>query len=311
MKIALLGAAGGIGQPLGLLLKTQMPSGSHLSLYDISPATPGIAEDLAHIPTNVSVSATNSDLKECLTGADIVLISAGIARKPGMTRADLFDINASIIADLAQNIAKYSPEALIGIITNPVNSTVPIAAKQLKEAGVFNKNKLFGITTLDSIRAQHFVGDELGKNPEEIFIPIVGGHSGITILPLLSQYKEAQFSAEQTERLTFDIQNAGTKVVELKAGAGSATLSMAYAAYKFATSLIRAKQGEANVVEYSFIESPYAGLEYFSQPILLGKDGIEKVLPMDSTNDFEKKQFEAMLPSLQEDIEKGLNFTKK
>lgn len=94
MKVAVLGAAGGIGQALALLLKTQLPSGSELSLYDIAPVTPGVAVDLSHIPTAVKIKGfSGEDATPALEGADVVLISAGVARKPGMDRSDLFNVN--------------------------------------------------------------------------------------------------------------------------------------------------------------------------------------------------------------------------
>ena len=154
MKVAVLGAAGGIGQALALLLKTQLPSGSELSLYDIAPVTPGVAVDLSHIPTDVKIKGfSGEDATPALEGADVVLISAGVARKPGMDRSDLFNVNAGIVKNLVQQIAKTCPQACIGIITNPVNTTVAIAAEVLKKAGVYDKNKLFGVTTLDIIRS--------------------------------------------------------------------------------------------------------------------------------------------------------------
>ncbi|MBP8113176.1 MAG: malate dehydrogenase, partial [Aeromonas sp.] len=85
MKVAVLGAAGGIGQALALLLKNRLPAGSELSLYDIAPVTPGVAADLSHIPTDVKVKGfCGEDPSPALVGADVVLISAGVARKPGM-----------------------------------------------------------------------------------------------------------------------------------------------------------------------------------------------------------------------------------
>ena len=129
MKVAVLGAAGGIGQALSLLLKTQLPAGSELALYDVAPVVPGVAVDLSHIPTQVKVEGFGADdLAKALTGADIVLIPAGVPRKPGMDRSDLFNINAGIVKTLVEGIADNCPEALTGIITNPVNTTVAIAA---------------------------------------------------------------------------------------------------------------------------------------------------------------------------------------
>lgn len=105
-----------------------------------------------------------------------------------MTRDDLFKINAGIVRDLIQGVAENAPDAFILVISNPVNSTVPIAAEVLKRAGKFNPKKLFGVTTLDVVRAQTFVADIIGeKNPQNLAIPVVGGHSGETIVPLFTQ----------------------------------------------------------------------------------------------------------------------------
>ena len=103
MKVTVCGAAGGIGQALSLLLKTQLPAGSELSLYDVAPVVPGVAVDLSHIPTDVKVAGFGADnLAQALSGADIVIIPAGMPRKPGMDRADLFAVNAGIIKTLAE-----------------------------------------------------------------------------------------------------------------------------------------------------------------------------------------------------------------
>lgn len=272
MKVAVLGAAGGIGQALALLLKTQLPSGSDLSLYDIAPVTPGVAVDLSHIPTAVNIKGfSGEDATPALEGADIVLISAGVARKPGMDRSDLFNVNAGIVRNLVEQIARTCPKALIGIITNPVNTTVAIAAEVLKKAGVYDKNKLFGITTLDAIRSNTFVAELKGKQPQDIEVPVIGGHSGVTILPLLSQIPGISFTEQEVIDLTKRIQNAGTEVVEAKAGGGSATLSMGQAAARFGLSLVRALQGESNVVECSYVEGDGKYARFFAQPILLGK----------------------------------------
>ncbi|MGL6295119.1 MAG: lactate/malate family dehydrogenase, partial [Plesiomonas sp.] len=181
MKVAVLGAAGGIGQALALLLKVQLPAGSDLSLYDIAPVTPGVAVDLSHIPTAVKIKGfSGEDPSPALEGADIVLISAGVARKPGMDRSDLFNVNAGIVRNLIEKVAVVCPTACVGIITNPVNTTVAIAAEVLKKAGVYNKRKLFGISTLDVIRSNTFVAELKNKQPQDLDVHVVGGHSGLT-----------------------------------------------------------------------------------------------------------------------------------
>jgi malate dehydrogenase len=308
MKIVLLGAAGGIGQALGLILKTQLPAGSDLSLYDIAPVTPGVAVDLSHIPTAVKVNGfAGEDPSPALENADIVLISAGVARKPGMDRSDLFNINAGIVKNLVSVCADTCPKALIGIITNPVNTTVAIAAEVLKQKGVYNPARLFGITTLDIIRSNTFVAEAKGVNPEDVDVPVIGGHSGVTILPLLSQ-SGFEFTDEEIALMTTRIQNAGTEVVEAKAGGGSATLSMGQAAARFGLSLVRALNGEDNVVECTYIEGPGDKARFFAQPVLLGKNGVEKVLDYGTLTTFEESTLNNALDILRGDIDKGESF---
>ncbi|MGL4979821.1 MAG: malate dehydrogenase [Plesiomonas sp.] len=309
MKVAVLGAAGGIGQALALLLKVQLPAGSDLSLYDIAPVTPGVAVDLSHIPTAVKIKGfSGEDPSPALEGADIVLISAGVARKPGMDRSDLFNVNAGIVRNLIEKVAVVCPTACVGIITNPVNTTVAIAAEVLKKAGVYNKRKLFGISTLDVIRSNTFVAELKNKQPQDLDVRVVGGHSGLTILPLLSQIEGVTFSDDEIAALTKRIQNAGTEVVEAKAGGGSATLSMGQAAARFGLSLLRAMQGEKGIVECTYVEGDGQYSRFFAQPVVLGPNGIEEYLPIGTLSAFEQNALESMLPTLRDEIALGEAF---
>lgn len=312
MKVAVIGAAGGIGQALALLLKNGLPAGSDLALYDIAPVTPGVAADLSHIPTPVSIKGYGGvDPTPALEGADVVLISAGVARKPGMDRSDLFNVNAGIIKSLAEKIAVVCPKACVGIITNPVNTTVAIAADVFKKAGVYDKRRLFGITTLDIIRSETFVAELKGKTPSDIQVPVIGGHSGVTILPLLSQVEGVEFSEEEIKALTPRIQNAGTEVVKAKAGGGSATLSMGQAAYRFGLSLVRALQGEQGIVECVYVEGDGKHARFFAQPVLLGKEGVEEVMDYGKLSTFEQEALNNMLDTLNSDITLGEEFAAK
>ena len=308
MKVVVLGAAGGIGQALGLLLKTDLPAGTELSLYDIASVTPGVAADLSHIPSPVKVEGfSGEDPSPALVNADIVLISAGMARKPGMDRSDLFNINAGIVENLVTSCADNCPKAMIGIITNPVNTTVAIAAEVLKKKGVYDPARLFGVTTLDVIRSSTFVAEKNDRDPRDVSVPVIGGHSGITILPLLSQ-SGFDFSDEDAAAMTKRIQNAGTEVVEAKAGGGSATLSMGQAAAKFGLSLVRALNGEKDVIECTYVEGSGEYARFFAQPVLLGKNGVEKILSFGSLSEFEQNTLNDALETLRSDIKIGEEF---
>ncbi|PVD31429.1 hypothetical protein C0Q70_06841 [Pomacea canaliculata] len=229
-----------------------------------------------------------------------------------MTRDDLFNTNASIVRDLVDACADVCPKAMICIITNPVNSTVPIAAEVLKKRGVYDPNRLFGVTTLDVVRANTFIAEAKGLDVTKVNVPVIGGHSGVTIIPLISQCTpHVSFPPDERERLTKRIQNAGTEVVEAKAGAGSATLSMAYAAAEFATSLLEALNGFEGRVQCAFVSSEETEAKYFATPLLLGKDGIEKNLGMGKLIDFEVNLLKAAMPELLANIKKGEEFVEK
>merc|ERR1711899_540494 len=307
--VAVMGASGGIGQPLSMLLKLN-PAVTKLNLYDIVH-TPGVASDLSHCETKSTSTGFVGDdqLKDSLVGAEIVVIPAGVPRKPGMTRDDLFNTNASIVAGIAAAAAEVCPDACLAIISNPVNSTVPIASEMFKKAGKYNPNKIFGVTTLDIVRANKFISELKGLNPQEVNCPVVGGHAGVTIMPLISQCTPAvEFPADELKALTERIQDAGTEVVKAKDGAGSATLSMAYAAARFTDSLIKGVEG---VTECAYVESDVTEAKYFATPLVLGPNGIEKNLGLGTLTEFEQGLLAAAIPELIGSIKKGEEFVAK
>lgn len=316
-KVAVLGATGGIGQPLALLCKLS-PEVDELSCYDVV-GTPGVAADLSHIPTKAKTAGTlpsqgtwpprsNEGLGEALTGADVVVIPAGVPRKPGMTRDDLFNTNATIVKTLVEGCAEFCPDAMLAIISNPVNSTVPIAAEVLKKAGVYDKTKLCGVTTLDVCRANTFVAASQGMDPKDVDVTVIGGHAGITILPLFSQVPGAKFSDEELETLTVRTQFGGDEVVQAKAGAGSATLSMAYAGFLFTENVLKALRGDDNIVQCAFVESDLTDAQYFASPCKFGKNGVEEVRSFGELSAYEKQWFIKMMPDLKKQIQKGIDF---
>ncbi|PVV04714.1 hypothetical protein BB560_000774 [Smittium megazygosporum] len=308
-KVAVLGAAGGIGQPLSMLLKLN-PLVGDLNLYDIANA-PGVASDLSHINTSSTVrgfSTEEQGLSKALEGRDVVVIPAGVPRKPGMTRDDLFGMNAKIAMDLSIACAEVCPKASILIISNPVNSLLPLAAQVFKNKGVFDPKKMIGITTLDLVRASRFAFEKTGKVQ---FIPVIGGHAGTTIVPLYSQCSSLKLSPEDLAALVHRTQFGGDEVVQAKAGKGSATLSMAYAGARLVDSVVRASQGE-DVVECGFVANDtYAseGVDYFAGILRLGKEGVSEILPLpENITQLEKDAIKAALPQLASAAKKGIDF---
>lgn len=309
-KATVVGAAGGIGQPLSMLLKYN-PLITDLSLYDLAPVTPGVAADIGHINvggSSVGYAGDETVMKEALKGSDIVIVPAGVPRQPGMTRDDLFKINGGIVEGIANACSESCPDAFYCIISNPVNSTVPIFAEVLKKNGTYNKNKLFGVTTLDVVRANTFVAENQDWTVEDVSVPVIGGHAGITILPLLSQVENANFSDEDIKALSKRIAFGGDEVVKAKAGNGSATLSMAHAAAVFANRVLQAANGEQDVVECAFVDSHICEAPFFASPVKLGKDGIQEILPLPELSEWEKGLQKEMMPELLDQIKTGADF---
>jgi len=284
-----------------------------LSLYDVAPITPGVACDLSHIPTNVKVEGFSGpeNIGAALKDADVVVVPAGVPRKPGMTRDDLFNVNANINYSVASECAKQCPNASYLIISNPVNSTVPIWAETLKKFGVYNPKKLFGVTTLDQFRANTFASEKAGKS---VTVPVVGGHAGTTIVPLFSLASApVPVEGEELDNLTTRVMFGGDEVVKAKAGGGSATLSMAAAGAKFTEAVLAGYAGKTVTKELAFVESPEYneafGTAFFATEVDLGKDGITKIHTTAlNANDYEKKKIAEMLNDLKAQIKKGVDF---
>lgn len=380
-KVAVLGAAGGIGQPLSLLLMVHSEYIQHLALYDVAHVR-GVGADLSHIDRHCKVTTHlgPNELADAVKGASVIVILAGIAQKPGMTRDDLFGTNAKIIFDLARTCAKHAPDAHLAIVSNPVNSLLPLvytvykrilgtkrphetiekitvsekSAKSIKSlaANVAYQSvaspkpselqdkqqaapnqqsdelpdwarRLYGVTTLDVVRASTLTAQSeffpalpsgLFKDPAKVSVPVVGGHAGKTIIPLLSRAtprldRKSLEDASITGHLIHSIQEAGIDVLNAKQGAGSATLAMAYAACRFTVSLLRAQQGEANIVECAFVKhkQPIVGdLDYFALPLQLGKNGYVKAHnPLAKLMPFEDKMIEEGAKLLRASVVKG------
>jgi len=318
-KVCVCGGAGGIGQPLSLLM-TLDKNVREVSVYDLSIAMVppgGVAADLGHIENKVVVNGYVGELnqppvnftKDCLTGCDLVLIPAGMPRKPGMTRDDLFKVNADIAKGIVEACAKYCPNAILCMIVNPVNSVVPAVAELYKKKGLDPK-KIIGVTTLDCVRANKFVGDMTGKHPSDIEVPVIGGHAGMTIMPVFSQDPTAAtIDAAKIEALDKRTQDAGTEVVNAKNGKGSATLSMAYAGARLASSILSGLAGEPKV-ECAYVISTITDLPYFTSKVRFGKNGIDEVLPIGPLNAYETKRLAEASVQLATEIATGMEYAK-
>jgi malate dehydrogenase len=319
-KVCVCGGAGGIGQPLSLLMSMD-PNVGELCVFDLDVAMvppAGVAADLGHIEKKSSVKGyvmkvgekPIDNLEECLTGCDLVLVPAGMPRKPGMTRDDLFKVNADIAKGLVEACAKFCPQAVLALIVNPVNSIVPAMAELYKKKGL-DVAKIVGVTTLDCVRANKFVAEMTGKSAKFVNVPVVGGHAGTTILPLFSQVSAMKsVDAEKIPDLDKHVQDAGTDVVNAKGGKGSATLSMAYAGARLGSSVLAGLAGRRRV-ECAYVASDIVeGFPYFASKVVFGEKGVVKVLGLGEMNEYEKTRLEEVKTQLKGEIETGVKYAE-
>jgi len=190
---------------------------------------------------------------------------------------------------------------------------VPICAEIFKSKGVYNPKRLFGVTTLDVVRASRFISQLKGSDPANENITVIGGHSGATIVPLISQ-SGYELQGGELDEYVRRVQFGGDEVVQAKGGAGSATLSMAMAGARFAESLLKAAQGQKGVIEPTFVESDLfkdQGCTYFASNVELGPNGAEKIHPVGSITDYEQKLLDACVADLAKNIQKGVDFVKQ
>merc|ERR1712019_329962 len=317
-KVCVVGGAGGIGQPLALLMAKES-SVKEVVIIDLNVAmvpAEGVAADLSHLEGGCKVTyralTLNQDTAiekagDVLEGCDLVLVPAGVPRKPGQDRKDLLDINCGIAKGTVEACAKFCPNAVLGLIVNPVNSVVPAMCEMWKNAGLDPK-KIVGISTLDVVRANKFVQGITGRPAE---IPVIGGHAGATILPLFSQDPAgASIPADKIADLDKRVQDGGTEVVKAKNGKGSATLSMAYSGARLGKAVLSGLAG-VPVTECAYVQSSVqSGLPYFASKVVFGKNGVETVLPIGSLTEHEKKRLAELTPILKGEIDDGLEYAK-
>jgi malate dehydrogenase len=280
-KIALIGAGQIGGVQAQLIAQRQL---ADVVLYDVAEGVPqGKALDIAHalagFNSDVSVRGTN-DWRD-VAGADLVLVTAGVARKPGMSRDDLLNTNVGIIRSVAEGVKKHTPNAIVVVISNPLDAMV-YAMKQLTG---FPKERVFGMAgVLDSARFRYFVAQELGVSVRDVVAVVLGGH-GDTMVPLPRYCSvggvplRALLSRERIEAIVKRVQNAGGEIVALLK-TGSAFVSPAMASVEMAESILLDQKRVLPCAAYLEGEYGHKGL-YVGVPCLVGARGVEKVFELE------------------------------
>ena len=295
-KIALIGA-GNIGGTLAHL--AAIKELGDVTLFDIADGIPqGKALDLAQsgpvegFDSNINGSNDYSSL----TGSDVVIVTAGVARKPGMSRDDLVEINTKVMKQVGKGIKENCPKAFIICITNPLDAMVGV----LQRASGLPTNMVVGMAgVLDSARFRHFLAEEFNVSVSDVTAFVLGGH-GDTMVPL-SRYsavagipvpdliKMGWSSQEKINQIVQRTRDGGAEIVGLLK-TGSAFYAPASAAIEMAESYLKDKKKllpcAAFVDGYYNLKGIYVGV-----PVIIGKEGVERIVEIDFELD-EKEMFD-------------------
>lgn len=244
--------------------------------------------------TNVQGSVQIEDIQD----SDIVVMTAGIPRKPGMTRDDLVQINEEIVHQTSLNIAKYAPNATIIVLTNPVDAMTYTALK----ASGFPKERVIGQSgVLDTARYQSFIADELKVSVKDINGLVLGGH-GDTMVPLVESTQvngvpvKDLIAEDVLERIVNRTRKGGAEIVELL-GKGSAYYAPATAIYEMIEAIL--KDQKRLLPSIAYLEGEYGFSDIcLGVPTILSKNGIEKIVEV-NLNEREQEQLKYSAESVQ------------
>ena len=295
-KIALVGA-GQIGGTLALL--SGLKHLGDVVLFDIVKGVPqGKALDLEQASPiegfDASIKGTNS--YSDLRGADVVIVTAGVPRKPGMSRDDLIGINTNVMKQVGDGIKRYCPKAFVICITNPLDVMVGI----LREACGLPHNMVVGMAgVLDSARFRLFLAREFGVSVEDVTAFVLGGHgdsmvplarySTVAGIPIPDLLKMGWSTKKKIDDIVKRTRNGGGEIVELL-GTGSAFYAPASSAIAMAESYLLDKKRVLPCAAYLNGQYGVKGL-YVGVPVVIGAKGVEKIIEI-SLNASEKKAFE-------------------
>ncbi len=267
-----------------------MPQGKALDLFEASP--------LLGNDRKLTGTQDYADTKD----SQIVVITAGIARKPGMSRDDLLKTNANIVQSVAKETRKHSPDAIFIIVTNPLD----VMAYLAKETTGLPAHKVIGMAgVLDSARFQSFIAQELNVSGEDIKCMVLGGHGDLMVpLPRYSSVNGVPLtellSAERIEALSQRTRDGGAEIVALLKS-GSAFYAPGVSVALMVESILRDKR---RLLPCSVLAEGQYGIKdiYIGLPVILGKQGVEKVFELKLTAE-ETAQLKKSATSIKENIE--------
>ena len=235
-----------------------------------------ITQSMAVSHSDIMVSGTGN--YEDTAGSDVVVITAGVPRKPGMSRDDLLDINADILESIVTQVAKYSPECILIVVTNPITTMVQLAYK----VSGFSKERVIGMAgILDGARFKHFIAQELNVGASEVMTMVIGDH-GALMVPLKDHCQvngqpiAELLSHQQIENIVSRVQHGGSEIVNLLK-TGSAYFAPGLAVIKMVKSILRNEKKTLPCAAYLEGEYSTNGL-FVGVPVVLGRQGVEKIV---------------------------------
>ncbi|KKC40854.1 malate dehydrogenase [Devosia epidermidihirudinis] len=306
-KIALIGS-GQIGGTLAHL--AALKDLGDIVLFDIVDGVPqGKALDISQSAPVEGYDAkiTGTSKYEDLKDADVVIVTAGVPRKPGMSRDDLLEINLKVMEQVGAGIAKYAPKAFVICITNPLDAMV----WALQKFSGLPTNQVIGMAgVLDSSRFVHFIADELNVSVEDINAFVLGGHgdtmvplarySTVAGIPLTDIVKMGWMSKERLEEIIQRTRDGGAEIVGLLK-TGSAFYAPATSAIAMAESYLKDKKRVLPAAAYLDGQYGVKGT-YVGVPVVIGAGGAEKVIEI-SLNSAEQKAFDKSVGAVEGLIE--------
>lgn len=303
-KIALIGA-GNIGGTLAHL--AALKNLGEVVLVDVAEGVPqGKALDLSQSGAveGFSYSVTGSNDYKAIKGADVCIVTAGIARKPGMSRDDLIATNTGIIKKVGAEIKKHAPNSFVIVITNPLDAMVYV----MQKVTGFKPNKVVGMAgVLDSSRFQHFLADKLGVSMKDIKTFVLGGHgdtmvpmvnyTSIAGIPITQWVKSKKLAQKDLDAMIARTTNGGAEIVALLK-TGSAYYAPASSAIAMAASYLRDEKRLLPCAAYCTGEYGAKKL-YVGVPAIIGKNGVESIVEVELTA-AEKKMLAHSIGAVQE-----------
>jgi malate dehydrogenase len=306
-KIALIGA-GQIGGTLAHLVG--LKELGDVILFDIVEGMPkGKALDIAESSPvdgfDARYAGTSSYAQ--IEGADVVIVTAGVPRKPGMSRDDLLEVNLKVMEQVGASLRKYAPNAFVICITNPLDAMV----WALQKASGLPKQRVVGMAgVLDSARFRYFLAEELGVSVEDVTAFVLGGHgdsmvplvrySAVAGIPLPDLVRMGWLSKERLDDIVQRTRDGGAEIVGLLK-TGSAFYAPAASAIVMAESYLKDKRRVLPCAAHLNGEYGVRDL-YVGVPVVIGANGVEKVVEIELDRS-ERKAFEASVDSVRSLVE--------